>query len=101
MMASRSVPDPNVTFAQKLAQFPYRGGAKYRMDNRRYAALFETHIEQGPILEDAGKDVGIVTAVLGQMLYRSRFHGTAAYAGTLPIVSPNSPRMTLAPRQPL
>ena len=47
--------------------------------------MFELHIEQGPILEDAGKDVGIVTCVLGQMLYRVKFYGQAAHAGTFPM----------------
>jgi N-carbamoyl-L-amino-acid hydrolase len=85
MMASRSILDPAVTFGEKLKAFPYRGAAENRMNPRRYGALFELHIEQGPILEDAGKDVGVVTCVLGQMLYRIRFYGFAAHAGTFPM----------------
>lgn len=85
MMASKSILDPEVTFAQRLAAYPYTGDKANRMSPEKYMALFETHIEQGPILENAGKDLGVVTCVLGQMLYRIRFHGFAAHAGTFPM----------------
>ena len=78
-------PDPEVTFAERLAAFPYKGDKANRMSPEKYRALFETHIEQGPILEDAGKDIGVVTCVLGQMLYRVKFYGFAAHAGTFPM----------------
>lgn len=55
------------------------------MSPDKYKALFELHIEQGPILEDAGKDIGVVTCVLGQMIYRVKFHGFAAHCGTFPM----------------
>ena len=89
MMASRSILDPTVTFGEKLAAFPYTGSKDNRMSPEKYAALIETHIEQGPILEDAGKDVGVVTCVLGQMLYRVKFYGFAAHAGTFPMKKRN------------
>ena len=85
MMASRSILTPEVTFAERLAAFPYKGDKANRMSPEKYRALFETHIEQGPILEDAGKDIGVVTCVLGQMLYRVKFYGFAAHAGTFPM----------------
>ena len=85
MMASRSILDPNVTFGEKLSQFKYKGDIKNRMSPDKYKALFELHIEQGPILEDAGKDIGVVTCVLGQMIYRVKFYGFAAHCGTFPM----------------
>ena len=85
MMASHSILETEVTFGEKLAKFPYRGEKANRMSPDKYVALFETHIEQGPILEDAKKDVGVVTCVLGQMLYRVKFYGFAAHAGTFPM----------------
>ena len=85
MMASRSILTPGVTFGERLAAFPYKGDKANRMSPEQYRALFETHIEQGPILEDAGKDIGVVTCVLGQMLYRVKFYGFAAHAGTFPM----------------
>jgi len=85
MMASRSILDTSVTFGEKLANFKYKGDIANRMSPDKYEALFELHIEQGPILEDAGKNVGVVTCVLGQMLYRIKFTGFAAHAGTFPM----------------
>jgi len=47
--------------------------------------MFELHIEQGPILEDAGNDVGVVTCVLGMFNYRIKFYGQSDHAGTTPM----------------
>ena len=47
--------------------------------------MFETHIEQGPILEDAGCDIGVVDCVLGMFNYRVRFYGQTVHAGTFPM----------------
>ena len=47
--------------------------------------MFETHIEQGPILEDAGCDIGVVDCVLGMFNYRVKFYGQTVHAGTFPM----------------
>ncbi len=73
------------TFGEALAASPYKGDKKYRLDRERYVANFETHIEQGPILEDNGKDIGVVQCVLGMFNYRVKFYGFAAHAGTFPM----------------
>lgn len=85
MMASKSILNPEITFGEKLSTFKYKGEKANRINPDQYKAMFELHIEQGPILEDAGKDVGVVTCVLGQMLYRIKFYGQAAHAGTFPM----------------
>lgn len=85
MMASQSIVEPGVTFGAKLEKFKYKGVKENRMSPEKYLADFELHIEQGPILEDAKKDVGVVTCVLGQMIYRMKFTGFAAHAGTFPM----------------
>ena len=36
---------------------------------------FEAHIEQGPILEAAGNDIGVVTCVLGMVNYTIKVYG--------------------------
>lgn len=73
------------TFGEALAASPYKGDKKYRLDRDRYIANFETHIEQGPILEDNGNDIGVVQCVLGMFNYRVKFYGFAAHAGTFPM----------------
>ena len=48
-------------------------------------AYCEVHIEQGPVLDDAGLPVGVVEAIAGQTRARATFAGTAAHAGTTPM----------------
>jgi N-carbamoyl-L-amino-acid hydrolase len=50
-------------------------------------AYIECHIEQGPILADAGVSVGIVEGVHSISWQRLTVHGEAAHAGTTPIGS--------------
>lgn len=49
------------------------------------AAYLELHIEQGPVLERAGVDLGVVTAITGMLGFRARFLGEANHAGTTPM----------------
>jgi allantoate deiminase len=48
-------------------------------------AYLELHIEQGPVLERDGVDLGIVTGVVGLLGFRARFVGEANHAGTTPM----------------
>jgi allantoate deiminase len=48
-------------------------------------AYLELHIEQGPVLERAGVDLGVVTAITGMLGFRTRFLGEANHAGTTPM----------------
>ncbi|MDR7270155.1 N-carbamoyl-L-amino-acid hydrolase [Pelomonas saccharophila] len=48
-------------------------------------AYFETHIEQGPVLEDHDKTIGVVTGVLGIRWYDCVVTGMEAHAGPTPM----------------
>lgn len=48
-------------------------------------AYFETHIEQGPVLEDADKVIGVVPAVMGLAWYDCVVTGMEAHAGPTPM----------------
>jgi len=48
-------------------------------------AYFEAHIEQGPVLEDAGITIGAVTGVLGLRWYNCVVTGMEAHAGPTPM----------------
>lgn len=85
MMASKSVLDPTKTFEMALNASGYKGDIKNRLNPEEYKAMFELHIEQGPILEAAGNDIGVVTCVLGMVNYRIRTYGQADHAGTTPM----------------
>jgi len=85
VLAAKSVLDPARTFGQALDASPYKGDEKNRLSPEKYMAMFELHIEQGPILEAAQKDIGVVTCVLGMCNYRIRTYGQADHAGTTPM----------------
>lgn len=85
LLASKNKLDPTETFGDALNRSPYKGDAKNRLNPTDYMAMFELHIEQGPILEDAGNDVGVVTCVLGMFNNRVKFYGQADHAGTTPM----------------
>jgi hydantoinase/carbamoylase family amidase len=59
------------------------GGAVSRLDG--VAAYVELHIEQGPVLEEAGLAVGVVDRVYGIERHRVSFTGQAAHAGSTPM----------------
>lgn len=85
MMASRSILDNKSTFGEALEKSGFKGDRKFRISPEKYMYMFETHIEQGPILEDAGNDIGVVDCVLGMFNYRLKFYGQTTHAGTFPM----------------
>lgn len=46
--------------------------------------FFEVHIEQGPVLEEKGLPIGIVSAICEQKRFTVTVHGQANHAGTTP-----------------
>lgn len=48
-------------------------------------AYFETHIEQGPVLEDNDKTIGVVSGVLGIRWFDCSVTGMEAHAGPTPM----------------
>ena len=48
-------------------------------------AFLELHIEQGPILEAEGLDVGIVQEIVGILDMKVKFQGRQGHAGTIPM----------------
>jgi allantoate deiminase len=53
----------------------------------RVGAYLELHIEQGPVLEQEGLDLGIVSGIAGLLGLRVRLTGEANHAGTTPMAS--------------
>jgi N-carbamoyl-L-amino-acid hydrolase len=85
MLASKSVLDRKTTFKEALEASGYAGSIENRLNPNDYKCMLELHIEQGPILESAHKDIGVVTCVLGMINYRIRTYGQADHAGTTPM----------------
>jgi ureidoglycolate amidohydrolase len=54
-----------------------------RMAAGAYAAFVELHIEQGPILEQRGLDIGVVTAIAAPASLRILIEGEGGHAGAV------------------
>ncbi len=54
-------------------------------DPSDYLGFVEVHIEQGPVLNDLGLPLGIVTSINGSVRYLCEVVGVASHAGTTPM----------------
>jgi N-carbamoyl-L-amino-acid hydrolase len=70
------------SMGEELERIGYKGEAPV---GRPVHAYFEAHIEQGPILEDEGKTIGVVTGAMGQRWYEITVSGEEAHAGPTPM----------------
>jgi N-carbamoyl-L-amino-acid hydrolase len=71
------------SFGAELQRIGYRGAE--RAGARTFSALFELHIEQGPILEAEGRMIGVVQGVQGIRWYEVTVTGEAAHTGATPM----------------
>lgn len=78
--------EDGLSMGEALAAF---GGDPDGLETARIAGpvlgFVELHIEQGPVLEQAGLALGIVTAINGASRYRLLVEGEAGHAGTVPM----------------
>lgn len=68
--------------AETLAATP---GLERRELKSPVAAYIEAHIEQGPLLEQEGKTIGVVTGIQGLRWFNIEVLGETAHAGTTPL----------------
>lgn len=54
-----------------------------QLERGHYEAFIELHIEQGPRLEQAGLEIGVVTAIAAPATLRVVIHGDGGHAGTV------------------
>ena len=71
------------TFGDELARIGYRGPE--RAGARKFSAMFELHIEQGPVLEAEGRMIGVVQGVQGMRWYEVTISGQEAHTGATPM----------------
>lgn len=72
-----------VSFGEALDQIGYRGS--WQVGSIPIGAMFELHIEQGPILEAEGDTIGIVRGVQGMRWYDVEVRGRESHAGSTPM----------------
>lgn len=85
MLKSEAKDIPGYTFGEALQESKMAGNEKNRMNATNYAGLIELHIEQGPVLEYEGSEIGVVEGVCGMINYEFTFKGQAGHAGTTPM----------------
>ena len=56
-----------------------------RRSSQDIAAFVELHVEQGPVLESMGKQIGVVEGIVGQRRFNITVKGSANHAGTTPM----------------
>jgi N-carbamoyl-L-amino-acid hydrolase len=72
-----------VTVGEALNAIGYAGTRA--VTGHAVGAYFEAHIEQGPILEDQRKTIGVVLGALGQKWFDLNLKGVEAHAGPTPM----------------
>ena len=71
------------TFGDELKRIGWRGDET--VGDRKMHAFFELHIEQGPILEAEGKDIGVVTHGQGLRWIECTVTGKESHTGSTPM----------------
>lgn len=71
------------TFGAELERIGWKGSEK--VGDRKMHAMFELHIEQGPILEAEGVDIGVVTHGQGLRWIECTVTGKESHTGSTPM----------------
>ena len=87
-MAALDLRDRNgISLRRAMEDFGLNPDALPALKRRRAQVLgwIEIHLEQGPVLEAAAQDIGIVTSICGIERHMITLTGKAAHAGTMPM----------------
>ncbi|PBB51909.1 MULTISPECIES: Zn-dependent hydrolase [Mesorhizobium] len=77
------IADDGPRFVDELERIGYKGDKPCKAGE--VDAYFELHIEQGPILDAEGREVGVVTGAYPSHGMRVRFEGETAHTGPTPM----------------
>ena len=72
-----------VRLGDELERIGYKG--PHKAGAIKFGAMFELHIEQGPILEAENKMIGVVTGVQGMRWYEVTVKGQESHTGATPM----------------
>ncbi|MDR3494955.1 MAG: Zn-dependent hydrolase [Ancalomicrobiaceae bacterium] len=72
-----------VKFLEALDSIGYKG--KDKVGAHKFQAMFELHIEQGPILENEAKVIGVLQGVQGMRWYEVTVSGQDSHTGATPM----------------
>lgn len=91
--------DPTATMRSELERHGLIGDLACSSDAATgfpLGAHFELHIEQGPVLEETGKRIGVVQGAQGYRWYTVTVTGRDAHTGTTPLRSREDPLLAAA-----
>lgn len=88
--------DPSVTVKSELQRLGYIGDVACSSAAYPLKAHFELHIEQGPILEQAKKRIGVVQGGQGYRWFTITVTGRDAHTGTTPLNNRSDPLLAAA-----
>ncbi|KAL1409554.1 hypothetical protein Q8F55_003538 [Vanrija albida] len=94
--ALADVTDDKVTTLSELQRIGYAGDVPCSWEANPLGAHFEIHIEQGPVLENAGQRVGIVRGGQAYKWFEIIIRGRDSHAGTTPMDCRADPLLTAA-----
>jgi N-carbamoyl-L-amino-acid hydrolase len=72
-----------IKLGDELERIGYKGAIK--AGDVKFQAMFELHIEQGPILEAESRMIGVVTGVQGMRWYEVTVRGQESHTGATPM----------------
>ncbi|DBA99429.1 TPA: hypothetical protein ACH3X3_012024 [Trebouxia sp. C0006] len=95
--------DENATSFKDAATAVKYGGnshqdilAQTKVSHGKISAFVELHIEQGPLLEREGLQIGVVTAIAAPASFRVQFNGDGGHAGALLMPDRHDPVLAAA-----
>ncbi|KAL4949705.1 hypothetical protein BDW69DRAFT_202641 [Aspergillus filifer] len=87
----RDIHDNQITLRSELERHGYLGDIPCSHESYPLGAHFELHIEQGPILQEAGRSIGVVTGAQGYRWLKFTVTGQDAHTGTTPLSDRRDP----------
>ncbi|MGB4705258.1 MAG: Zn-dependent hydrolase [Candidatus Saccharicenans sp.] len=90
-LAEGVVKNARTQFGHSLEEILQKAGLstesllKATSERPEISAYLELHIEQGPVLEEEGAPIGLVTSIAGKRYYKATFVGKPGHAGTTPL----------------
>ena len=82
-----------VSVGEELDRLDWAGPSPF---GRPLGGYLELHIEQGPVLEESGSEIGVVVGVQGFRWFTVTLRGLPAHAGTTPMDRRRDPARALA-----
>lgn len=83
--ALKDIFDNETTVLHELKRIGYLGETKCSYKENPLKCHFEIHIEQGPILEEYGKKIGVLTGVQAYNWLNVQIKGMSQHTGTTPL----------------